>query len=341
MMGHFPTPYPDELLYSICARVQERMRFPRPRTALKVMFGTQARSVAIDLPCRLGHLVEQLPIGQLLTVDDLTVRTTLFPYYAPFLSEARMQTMHADMVGNQVSIIHRRMGMGTGWGLKSARLRLCRVCVATDRERYGECYRHRTHQAPGVEVCPIHAVLLSTTTVHAHGRGVRYPPCAAEQAVAYMQQGEESAAVNRADPLQSCLLWLAEQTAWLLDERIITCGPATLRRRYLQVLARRALMQPHGGVRLPVLRDHFLHEMPHGLLEQLESGAPRSRRSQAYWLAHLVYPTRHIQPPLRHLLFLRFLGMSARDMLAGPKPLLRERWLTALPGDEQPASARN
>jgi len=66
MIPHFPTPHPDELLYSLCARYGDRTRYWNKGVISLELFGLKDATATIDLPSRLGYLVKNLPAGHLL-----------------------------------------------------------------------------------------------------------------------------------------------------------------------------------------------------------------------------------------------------------------------------------
>ena len=78
MLGFFTAPYPDELLYSSCARYSDLMQFPNNGTAAYRFFGKRAITVAINLPSGLTHLIAALPQGHQYTVDRLIKDHTIF-----------------------------------------------------------------------------------------------------------------------------------------------------------------------------------------------------------------------------------------------------------------------
>src|SRR6478736_3142262 len=71
MIGFFPTPYPNELVYSLCARFADRMRFPTITGTMEALFGRRHAVAIVDLPHGLEVLVNSLPCGHSATVDGL------------------------------------------------------------------------------------------------------------------------------------------------------------------------------------------------------------------------------------------------------------------------------
>lgn len=90
MIGWFPAPYPDELLYSICARYKEQVAYPSHYPANEDLFGHVRIYAGIALPANLALLVSALPSGHHLTADRLMDNHTLLPFYSYFLPADRV-----------------------------------------------------------------------------------------------------------------------------------------------------------------------------------------------------------------------------------------------------------
>jgi hypothetical protein len=93
MLGHFPSPHPDELLYGVCARLSERANVPSKKGFCQTLFGAASIAV-VDLPSRLEFLAKQLPSGGP-NAETLLRNHTLLPLYLPFLPKERAGKMQA------------------------------------------------------------------------------------------------------------------------------------------------------------------------------------------------------------------------------------------------------
>src|SRR5216683_720852 len=162
MLTCFPDPYPDEIFYSICARYVERMRYSTRAAAMKDLFNSQVGKATIALPCHLAALVDNLPPKYYYSVERFINEHTLFPLFRPFLSLDRAFRLKESMKGRKGSDVYGLIGaMNYSIPLPKAEIfRFCSICVNEDRHCWGECYWHRIHQAPGVEVCPAHRCVL-------------------------------------------------------------------------------------------------------------------------------------------------------------------------------------
>jgi hypothetical protein len=61
MIGFFPEFYPDELLYSACARYANQVIYPNKHIAVKDLFGSRGLSAIVDFPTRIENLLSSIP----------------------------------------------------------------------------------------------------------------------------------------------------------------------------------------------------------------------------------------------------------------------------------------
>ena len=311
MLGFFPDPHPDELLYSVCSRYHERSGNRAKETTAHDLFGTGRAKVVVDFPSRLGHLVSQFPPGHSYTVERLIDENTMLPYYEPFLPPERACQLRLDMRDGDVGGgIHGRIGVLTS-SLRLDYLRYCPACVAEDVRRCREPYWHRLHQAPGVVVCPEHAVFLETSDVSVLNRRNGEAFITAKRA-----RGAETAAPRPVDPHNRddrARLLIAQDVLWLMHSRVAAAELDSIRGRYFNLLTDRGLMSGRK-VRKPELEVRFKEYYSPELLEALSCGLERHN----HWLKRLWQDRRSTHPPLHHLLLMQCLGCSPEDFFNTP-----------------------
>jgi hypothetical protein len=242
MLEYFPDPYPDELLYSVWARFSDQMLYPNRAMVTQALFGKSSYNALVDWSCSLDYVISQLPRGHCYTADRLIYDHTLFPYYAPFLPEDRRDRIYRQMRSGDGTGLTARLGLLTSHIPPYRWLRYCPECVKSDRDRFGETYWHRLHQAPGVAVCPVHATILSESTVARPPGPDMY--LSAERTV-------ESVAPRFAadSPLYGFLKEIAECIAHLLSSPYASQGLSFFRKQYLTLLSHRDLVTVNGLVR--------------------------------------------------------------------------------------------
>ena len=113
MLGSFPPPYPDELLYSVLAR----MRAARPRTAnipwLRAACGDGSRGVRPCLPGGLAGVAGRIP-GEHHTARRLAERHTTFPYVSRLWSDGRAAALLACLERGWPGRGRRRVSASSG-----------------------------------------------------------------------------------------------------------------------------------------------------------------------------------------------------------------------------------
>ena len=312
MVTCFPKPYPDEVLYSVLARFRERVRFLSIVAFMRGICGTGNAIPAVDLPSYIDHFVSVLPASSPLTADQLIAQHTLLPFYLPFLSPNCVLEIKKRMMGRLRKGIQLVLGYKHANVPKPNWLRYCPRCVQEDRERWGECYWHRIHQVPGVEVCPDHAVWIQDSDAPA--RDLR--PChefrSAERTVTQCK----ARILMPDDWGATAILAFAQNAAWLLSAASVSPDPDALRRRYLALLAERGLATHTNRVHVHHLRQAFLRHYPQEVLGLLE-GEQGGLRSGGGVLA-LVRRVRSNYSPIHHLLMIQFLRQTAESFFAIP-----------------------
>lgn len=308
MIGFFPDPYPDELLYSTCARFGDRSNYRNVATVAKELFGSSAGVAVISFPNRIGHLVSVLPPGHRYTVDRLIDDHTPLRFYSPFIESSRSKIIRREMRGCQENRICSRLGINAGRLASPNALRFCPECVKADRQQYGETYWHRIHQLAGVHVCPNHAVFLVSSLAGCRERQSSKAFISADRIVNDMP-------IQPIDPRSrehNILLKIAQDAKWLLSWRGIPPTGAERRQRYHNLLLTRGLAYYNGRVRHTELIKQFREFYPANLLQSLQSQI--GNQSQP-WPLRILRQDRldEIQPPLRHLLLMTFSESTAEQ----------------------------
>jgi len=301
MLGNFPDPYPDELLYSACARYSDRVQIPDHRNLMKRLFDDPGFMPTVDLQNNLDALIAALPPGHQYSADILIDYHTLFPFYAPFLREPNYARIRQNMRGSDCRTTQLQAGIITGGVSAPDRMRTCPACDQEDHRNYGETYWHRLHQLAGVEVCPIHEVFLEPTSQLRRQPLQRHRLVSAES----VERCRRAKPIRKSDHQHCALLQIAHSTRSLLDQHDLRPDPGFIRHRYLQLLIEKGYAPASGFVYSEKLRADFISFYSARLLELLQSHVPTN--GDPKWLARIVRKPRGIQSPLRHLLLMNFL----------------------------------
>ena len=307
MLEYFLDPHPDELLYSVWARISDQARYANRGDVALELFGNRSFSALVDWSCSLGYLVSQLPEGHCYTADLLIDSHTLFPFYAPFLPPERAQLLRDQMTyGNGVAFAA-RLGMLNSGIPPHKWLRYCPVCVESDRGQFGEAYWHRLHQVPGVEVCPEHAVFLEESTA---ARGHQ------KQAFLSAERVVQPTCPRPATGslLDSFLKDIAGSVDQLLDHTFSSPGLPFFQKQYFTLLDHHGFITINGRLRAVEFLKAFTEYYPPPLLATLHCELSQTRHVEAEWPARLPF-ARKPQHPLHHILVVRFLGVPLETFL--------------------------
>ena len=293
MIPYFPAPYPDELLYSLLARYHRHTCSTSPKQTLEDLFGSRNVRATVDLQGHLGALSNHLPPARGLAPERLAAEFTLFPYYAAFQPPAVVACVLAALIDGHADGIHLRLGIATTTVSAPTGLRYCPLCHTESLTRWGERFWRRSHQLPGVFVCPDHGIPLAESSV-VPGLGHQHAFIPADD----QNCGYESASPAWAND-QRCLAILqdiAVHSAALLNGRPEGVNPAELTSRYRHFLIDRHLASASGRVDQRRLHDAFAIAFApaRSILPEL---------TDTTWLASIVRKHRHAFHPLHHILF--------------------------------------
>ena len=169
MLGYFPVPYQDELLYSMVARYAQHTGLAGNQKAIVREVFSSSTAVAVpDLPSHLNSLVKNLQLVWPTGVIELINSFTLAPIYFPFLSQQQATKTIRSMRSDSGGDIHTRSGIAASAIKQSEYFRYCPQCMKEQQLEFGEYYWQRIHQLPALEFCKRHSCLLEYSTISFH-----------------------------------------------------------------------------------------------------------------------------------------------------------------------------
>lgn len=305
MLCLFPDPYPDELLYSVCARYGELMQYPNKITATEDFFG-KGKMAVVDLPAYIDHLIRAMPLNHLYKADDLINQNTLFPFYAPFLTKSRAHLVRKIMrsgcrqVGPRIT--------RTRPSKKTIYLRYCPECAWEDRAALGETYWHRLHQLPGVDACARHSVFLENTEITWWNGSNRAEAKAAELVV----KGSPSRRLDTGNYIHLIHTRIAQAASFLLNNTWDSIDCEILSYRYKNLLLSEGLAHFNGDVRITKIIDKIKEYYPPKILTELGCEIRTNRN----WVTRLLSRRQEddLQHPICHILLLIFLNRNLEEI---------------------------
>ena len=175
MLSFFPTPYPDELWYSVIARYHTHSGALSWQATMAALFGdARDTDVGSFFPNNSIHqILEQLPPG-FLSAQEVALQHTLLPFLMRFQpADRKAAILEAFLDGEDMRPRYLRATRD----IKPRSMRYCPVCVREDTQTYGEPYWHREHQIGLMPLCPRHRCRLRDKPIpNTRPLGAQYLP---------------------------------------------------------------------------------------------------------------------------------------------------------------------
>ena len=150
MREFFPTPYPDECLYSILCRYYVRIGGAGDYKASKTLFGAnQSLAVTILLPAKPECIDLWVPAESGITRFSLTNNHTMYPYFTVSQTPEMRTEIKRVLNGGIPSPKHDRRVTQKTLHSRLQYLPYCPLCATENVDTFGEAYWHRKHQLPG------------------------------------------------------------------------------------------------------------------------------------------------------------------------------------------------
>lgn len=305
MLVFFPTPYPDELVISIIARYRKWSGEPNHRNMLQNIFGDKHTTASVDLPSNIGRLVERLPITSQITVEQLIMEHTMFPFYSAFLPSEQAEAVYRSMVEGNGNDIYTRIGIMGSSVRRNKFIRYCNECLSRDIKTYGESYWHRMHQVPGLDVCVEHGIRLLDSNIHLHGEN-KFKFITADASNSPLDCVAEKTPSNEVEKYQH----LANNIKMLINNRYPNRSFEWFEQYYWNKLKDLGYSSIIGRkVDQDRLGQDFKSYFGESFLERLQSGIDRKNN----WLKQITRKHQRTFHPIRHLLLIQFLNSDVEE----------------------------
>jgi hypothetical protein len=305
MMSLFPAPYPDEILYNVIARYRIRSGNISHRSTLKDVFGSDDFTASLELQPGISRLVSNLPVGSMVTAEQLIHENTMYLFYTAFRSEEQAQTILHEMTREHGRDIHNSVGLMSSAVKPSLFFRHCTQCDLLDLEEYGERYWRRIHQIPGVNICTKHGVWLCDSKVSIRGAN-KY---------VFTEPTEENCPLDKVEiVIQKQFLERYSLLINNIEKLLRTSYPHRpmewFHGCYKQRLIDKGYANKNGRVDHISLRSDFKGYYGEDLLHILQC----SIEGDSNWLKLIFQKHRKGFAPIRHLILMQFLGLALEDV---------------------------
>jgi len=305
-LAFFPTPYPDEVLYSVLCRYHVRSGNPGANTTRMEIWKNKHVAKSLYLPSSLDCIVDQLPQGSGLKEASLVRWHTMFPYIRPSLTPERADLVHSMLTGaeKECRSTYQKAGIVSRRPAVPQYLRYCPACVSADRAQFGEPYWHRLHQLPGVLFCPIHEEHILDSPVFIHTIFRYFFPLTGELCVGQLPTLELSNAAKTHH------INFSRDSAWMLEEGHELGFSDNLYEKHLRLLEVKGYRGHSGATAICDYRKLNQDIKSYYGQDFLDSIGLYDEEDYTSWPATFARRTTKNAPTAQHLLMMRFLAGS-------------------------------
>lgn len=306
MLTFLPTPYQDEILYSILARYHQHSGNNFINETTQDIYNKNKVIASVEFPCSILSLINSMPKSWGYSYEDFIKNYTLYPLYNHFWDERRSDAVWNLMKGNSVRDVHLKAGIYSNKISRWNNLRFCPECCIEDEKKYGELYWHRVHQTPGTIICPIHKVFICNSKVRLNEINPQQYFTADKN-----NCQQESETPEFSEKTTYMLIELAKDIEWILNSQLPAIGPEGLKDKYINILRGQGYVGQKGYVNQEDFSKDFMQYYGEEFLGIL--GLNFNMEDKHNWLSMHVRKYECMPHPVRHLLMIKFLYGSAKD----------------------------
>lgn len=305
---HFPSPYPDELLYSVIARYHIRVGNIFWKHTLDDVFGYRTVRASVFLPSGINAIIDRLPENTTLTVEWLIQDHTMYPFYTAFLPPERTQKIYTAMKSRNGAGIYAQAGVMASNVPQNTFLKYCPQCFEEDLEHYGELYWHRQHQLPGELICAKHNVYLENSIITVQQNNKHAFIAASTE---NCNLGIERKVESDYQPLYREFILKLNQ--WWLKSHVRRSYDY-YSKMYQQLLWNKGYANHNGTVKQNELQQALYNFYPGDFLEKLHIN------NHSKWIEGITRKHRKSFHPYYHTLLINFLNRDLNTVIK-PTPL--------------------
>ncbi|MFA9458820.1 TnsD family transposase [Halalkalibacter sp. AB-rgal2] len=300
MITYFPTLYEDELLYSWFARYHLHSSNISPKQTMRDLYGVSNMVAVPDLPTGLAKIHDKIQHFGVPNVQSWIENHTFYRYYTSFLPKSKKNQVYSAMAqGMSSKSIHMSTGVMASSIKDIAYFRLCQSCIREDLENKGETYWRLAHQLPGVFVCCKHSEMLVSSDVPFRGDN--------KHQFSGVNLTNYFPLVNKTiNPKTEYFLNLLAIQSLELINKDFQFTLKGIQAGYRYLLQKQSFANFKGTVDQEKLAKQFILYYGHEFLELVQSKVEPS--DESCWLKSITRKHRKAFHPIRHLLFINFVG---------------------------------
>lgn len=312
MVGFLPRIYPNELLYSFVARYHKHTLNQSPKYTSEELFRHSMQLAVPDLPLNLGTISNNMNTFMKAPVDKIINDHTFFNFYTNFISlDKRSFVRNTMTTGDNKCAIHMTTGIMASEVKEKQFFNHCTECIKEDIKEFGETYWHLHHQLPGVFVCLEHNTLIKKSCIpfRPKERNLFYPASEEDLLTPCLEISDKKTFNKLQAIAKHCKILAAKHYSFNLEE---------LQEKYKLLLKKNGFTLRKGAmVDQKELVKQFQLFYGDEVLNILQSSV--CYEDSACWLKAITRKHRKSFHPIRHILFILFMGetLETIDKVSG------------------------
>lgn len=306
MMNFLPQIYEDELLYSVIARYRRMCGMISKAALLRDLYHEKRVLTSIFIPEYIKDLVSNFPPRSKLSVNDIIINHTMFPFFMAFINESLANGIYNAMENGGTIGVSNLLGFTGGKVKVSNYLRYCPLCYQEDMQKLGESYWRRLFQVPGVLYCLKHEVLLKESTVLSTADKMDYYCADEDTCTDHIREDLNSKKFTELN------LQYIQNVIKLIKGEFPRRDLPDIVQFYIDALRKRGYASSRGYIYMKKFVTEFIEFYPQSYLQIMQS--PVDNEQNGKWLRLFVRDNGKNRSPLRHLLVLQFLNISVEEV---------------------------
>ncbi|MED3349013.1 TnsD family transposase [Bacillus thuringiensis] len=308
MLASFPYLYEDEIVYSAMARYHNRSGNIDFKDTTRDLYGDARPYIISDLTSGLEILQKQLKCFAEIDMNDWLDNHTLFHYYTNFTNEAVKDKVKKEMLGNERNgNLHSLTGQIASSVMEPLYFRFCIQCLQEDLIRYGETYWRTYQQLPSVFVCLKHNVLLQSSCVRFRQDSSTIIAASEKSCMEGINDNKQYKISNQE---MKILMYLAKESYQLVVTNY-SYDLNELQNIYRYLLQKKGYISIKGTVKQNELARDFVSFFGENILSLMQSMV---KEDESCWLKAITRKHRNSFHPIRHMLFIYFMGQSVSSI---------------------------
>lgn len=305
MMNCFPTIYENELLYSCISRYRRMTGIVNKKALMNDLYNQNVSLNSIYFPVHCEHIINNLPINNKITVDNLIKENTLFRVFSSFINEEKALLVYKGMKNSERFSPYSKLGLvGTKIEMQN-NLLYCPECINEDMKRYGESYWRVLHQVPGVFYCDKHKIPLIKSNICSNDSRIDFV------CVEDIDESMSTPAILDDKNINLNLKYI-RMVEYLLKNDVKRREKDFFNNIYIDKLRDRGLTSYNGNLHIKELEDAFISFYSNDYLRLMQSEIDINNENN--WLRKFIRKSNKQKHVLRHLLMIQFLNINIEEL---------------------------